>query len=107
MEKTRLEAVDELLRKYRTIPPLLGKVEEAVAGTNTGKSPQLASYYQHWERAIFAALNRMVLNGIVEFNQLIASRSKSSESSRVRCQVDAFTTMPVSSRGIGQGSAYR
>ena len=74
MEKTRVDAVDELLKKYRTIPPLLGKVEEAVAGTNTGKSPQLAAYYQHWERAIFAALNRMVLNGMVEFHRLITMR---------------------------------
>lgn len=77
MEKTRIEAVDELLKKYRTIPPLLGKVEEAVAGTNTGRSPQLVSYYQHWERAIFAALNRMVLSGMMEFNRLIAIAAKS------------------------------
>ena len=83
MDKTRIEAVDELLKKYRTIPPLLGKVEEAVAGTNTGKAPQLAAYYQHWERAIFAALNRMVLSGMVEFNSLILVRAKQAESERV------------------------
>jgi hypothetical protein len=34
--------------------------EQVVAGTNTGKSPQLASYYAFWERAIFNALNAMV-----------------------------------------------
>ena len=83
MDKTRIEAVDELLKKYRTIPPLLGKVEEAVAGTNTGKAPQLAAYYQHWERAIFAALNRMVLSGMVEFNRLIIVRAKQAEADRV------------------------
>jgi hypothetical protein len=52
-----------------------------VAGTNTGRSPQLVSYYQHWERAIFAALNRMVLNGMMEFNRLI---STSKDEKRVR-----------------------
>jgi hypothetical protein len=35
-----------------------------VAGTNTGKSPQLAAYYAFWERAIFNALNSMVLNAM-------------------------------------------
>ncbi len=37
---------------------------QVVAGTNTGKSPQLASYYGFWERAIFNALNQMVLNAM-------------------------------------------
>ena len=36
IEKSRVENVDKLVKKYRTISPLLGKVEEVVAGTNTG-----------------------------------------------------------------------
>jgi hypothetical protein len=47
------------------------QVEEVVAGTNTGKSPQLASYYQYWERAIFAGLNTMVLSAMNDFHALI------------------------------------
>lgn len=45
--------------------PLLGKIEEVVAGTNSGKSPALAAYYAFWERAIFNALNAMVLNAMM------------------------------------------
>lgn len=37
---------------------------QVVAGTNTGKSPQLGAYYAFWERAIFNALNSMVLNAM-------------------------------------------
>jgi len=34
-----------------------------VAGTNTGRSPQLKGYYAYWEQAIFVSLNDLVLNG--------------------------------------------
>jgi hypothetical protein len=37
VEKHRQQVVDQLVKTYRTIGPLLGKVEEAVAGTNTGR----------------------------------------------------------------------
>eukprot|EP00899_Mesostigma_viride_P018540 jgi/Mesvir1/26688/Mv20468-RA.1 len=74
IERIRLEAVEELLHKYRTIAPLLGKVEEAVANTNTGCSPQLTSFYAHWERQIFEALNTMVLNGMSVFYNMLNNR---------------------------------
>lgn len=78
VERERLAIIDELVRKYKTIPPLLGKVEEAIAGTNTGRSEQLASYYLHWERAIFNALTKMTLRGLVAFQDIL---NKSIESS--------------------------
>jgi hypothetical protein len=37
-----LQVVAVLVKKYKSIGPLLRKIEEAVAGTNTGRSPQLA-----------------------------------------------------------------
>eukprot|EP00898_Chlorokybus_atmophyticus_P006649 jgi/Chlat1/6986/Chrsp56S00523 len=74
LERHRLETVDELVHKYRTIAPLLGKVEEAVGGTNTGRSPQMRDYYLHWERAIFEALTRMVLNSMTKLHATLASR---------------------------------
>ena len=76
LERHRTEVVDELVRKYRTIGPLLGKIEEAVAGTNTGKSPQLAEYYAHWESAIFNALSDLVMNNLRYFAQMLDRRTR-------------------------------
>lgn len=45
-----------LSRKYHAIGPLLIKVEGLVVQTNTGKSRQLAHYYEYWERKVFDAL---------------------------------------------------
>ncbi len=53
------------------------QVEEVVAGSNTGKSPQLAAYYAHWEHAIFGALNSLVLNAMSSFHAMVAARSTS------------------------------
>ena len=64
LETSRLRIVDRLARKYRSIGPLLGKIEEAVGGTNTGKSPQLASYYAHWEAKVFHAVCDLTLNSL-------------------------------------------
>ena len=74
-ERRRMETVDELVREYRRIPDLLGKVEETVVGTNTGKSEQLFGYYRFFERKIYQALNTMVLNGMSTFNTMIFIRS--------------------------------
>ena len=74
-ERHRTEICDRLARKYRSIGPLLGKVEEAVAGTNTGRSAQLRGYYQHWEKAIFLALNDLVLNSLDEIARLFDERA--------------------------------
>ncbi len=49
---------------------------QVVAGTNTGKSPQLSGYYSFWERAIFNALNAMVLNAMGTLQDMIDQRSR-------------------------------
>ena len=60
IERNRRDIVDRLvgIPQHR---PLLGKVEEAVAGTNTGRSPQLRDYYAHWEKEVLNGLNSMVM----------------------------------------------
>ena len=65
-----------LLHKYRTIAPLLGKTEELVVGTNTGKCPQMSSYYQHWETKVFNSLTKMVLRAMMTLNLLLAGADK-------------------------------
>jgi dynein heavy chain len=40
------------------------KIEDAVLGTSTGAAASFVSYYSHWEKRIFRALNLMVLNGM-------------------------------------------
>ncbi|MEW5308429.1 MAG: hypothetical protein WDW38_000392 [Sanguina aurantia] len=81
LEKHRVDAVERLVKKYRTISPLLGKIEEVVAGTNTGKSPQLLGYYSFWERAMFNALNAMVLNAMGGLQDMIDARGRKAEHS--------------------------
>jgi dynein heavy chain len=54
----------------------LGKVEELVAASNSGRSPQLADYYSFWERHIFAALNQAVANGMNKLQTLFTGQQK-------------------------------
>lgn len=56
-----IQVVDNLSTRYNSIPPHLRKIEELVSGTNTGKAPALATYYQHWEALLFSALTSFVL----------------------------------------------
>jgi hypothetical protein len=49
------------------------QVEELVAGTNTGKSPQLTGYYTFWEQAVFNALIVMVLKGLDKLHSYMRS----------------------------------
>lgn len=55
--KHRLNVIEGIVQKYRSIGPLLIKMESLVCNTNTGKSPILKDYYAFWERRIFMALN--------------------------------------------------
>lgn len=62
--------------RYRSIAPLVGKVEELVAASNSGRSPALADYYAHWERRIFAALNQAVAAGMAKLQHLVTGQPK-------------------------------
>lgn len=64
IDRRRTDTVEQLVKKYRTITPLLGKIEEVVMGSNSGKAPALAGYYHYWERAVFTALNTAILKAM-------------------------------------------
>jgi dynein heavy chain, axonemal len=76
IEKHRFDVIENLVKKYRTIPQLLGKMEEVVAGSNSGKSTHMASYYQYWERCLYDALNTMILTGMTQLSHMMQSRSR-------------------------------
>jgi dynein heavy chain, axonemal len=76
IERHRFDVIENLVKKYRTIPQLLGKMEEVVAGSNSGKSTVMASYYQYWERCVFDALNTMILTGMTQLSHMMQSRSR-------------------------------
>eukprot|EP01065_Artemidia_motanka_P041378 TRINITY_DN5358_c0_g3_i1.p1 TRINITY_DN5358_c0_g3~~TRINITY_DN5358_c0_g3_i1.p1 ORF type:complete len:4876 (+),score=1837.91 TRINITY_DN5358_c0_g3_i1:119-14629(+) len=61
LEKYRNSQVSKLTKQYARISPLLRKIEGIVTNTTTGKANDLKSYYYHWERKIYKALNRMVM----------------------------------------------
>jgi dynein heavy chain len=73
-EKHRQAQIDELVRQYHQIGPLLVKVEEMVVNTSTGFSPALAAYYAHWERELFGALNKMVTKALARLLELLSPR---------------------------------
>jgi dynein heavy chain len=52
----------------------LVQVEELVAGSNTGKAPQLAGYYSYWEMAVFNSLVMMVLRGLDKLHAMLGKR---------------------------------
>ncbi|KAJ3091388.1 Dynein heavy chain 10, axonemal [Quaeritorhiza haematococci] len=74
--KRRANVVETIVEKYRSIGPLLIKMESLVAGTNTGKSRMLKEYYAYWERRIFVALNQMVMNNLVQLERLLQVNQK-------------------------------
>lgn len=52
------------------------QVEELVAGSNTGKSPQLAGYYSYWEMAVFNGLVLMVLRALEKLHNTLGGSAK-------------------------------
>eukprot|EP00906_Rhabdomonas_costata_P000974 RCo001402 len=78
LEQYRNDRIDACFRRFHTIAPLLVKIEGTVCGTVTGKAPVLKTYYAHWERKIYKALQRMVLMSLSVFqNFLNVHHSKS------------------------------
>ena len=65
------QVVGDLVQRYRRMSELLRKVEEAVLGSITGRAPGLAQYYAHWERAIFHALDILIVGGMTSLQKLL------------------------------------
>ena len=74
MNKTRAHATENLVQKYRSLTPLLIKMEGIVAKTNNGRSPQLKEYYAYVEKKVFLALNQMLIANLEYFESLISAR---------------------------------
>lgn len=79
MQRARMRTMDELAQKYHQISPLLMKVEEEVVGTSTGRSPLMRAYYAYWEGELFAALNKMVTQGLSKLLTFLHSYSVQSD----------------------------
>ena len=66
------ETLAVLVEKYRTVGPLLIKVEGLVKGTRSGRSPHMAFYYKHWERKLYLAVVTMIVNSMASFQAALA-----------------------------------
>jgi hypothetical protein len=58
------------------VPKYPLQLEELVAGTNNGRSPQLAGYYSFWEQAVFNALAVMLLRGLDRLHTMFGPAAK-------------------------------
>ncbi|CAM9556184.1 unnamed protein product [Bubo scandiacus] len=67
----RAKDVAHMVRKYSAIPQLLIKVERRVANTNSGKSPNLTSYYAYWEKRIYQVLTQLIVKNLQAFNAAV------------------------------------
>ncbi|KAL4108550.1 hypothetical protein PRIC1_000265 [Phytophthora ramorum] len=76
VERNRMQRIEELVQSYRSIGPLLIKVEEIVAGVNTGTSPKMSTYYMYWERRIFNAITKMIIASMTTFQALLNVHTK-------------------------------
>lgn len=100
VERNRMQRLEELVQSYRSIGPLLIKVEEIVAGVNTGTSPKMSTYYMYWERRIFNAITKMIIASMTTFQALLNVHTKDISS--------ALTNMGMSSNsGLTGGSRNR
>lgn len=77
---------------------LTSQVEELVAGSNTGKAPQLCDYYSYWEMAVFNALVLMVLKGLEKLHSMLTKMSLF-KASRSCCKGQASPLPPSITEG--------
>ena len=71
LEKNRVERLEDLVAKYKSIGPLLLKVEGIVAQTDSSMSPALGCYYVYWERRIFNAITQMIIDSMTSQQELL------------------------------------
>ena len=77
MEAKRMARLEVLVQKYHSIKPLLIKVEMDIANSDKGMAPQLSSYYFFWEKRMYNAITRMIVQSMATFLGLIQSVEKS------------------------------
>ena len=71
VEATRTARLNDLQQQYKSIEPLLKKVEEVVASTATSSSPLLANYYRYWEKRLCNAIVVMVSTSLTVFREML------------------------------------
>ena len=71
VEATRIARLNDLSQQYKSIEPLLKKVEEVVASTATSSSPLLANYYRYWEKRLCNAIVVMVSTSLSVFREML------------------------------------
>lgn len=94
IEKQHKLAMEELVKKYKTIPPLLGKIEGIIEQTNTLRSAKMRSYYLYWEKKVFAALNKLVTNNLSKLQGMMNISSKTEGKKQALFQVVASLSAP-------------
>lgn len=73
-----VQGLEDLAKQYRSMTPVIIKVEALVLGTSTGKSQALASYYAYWEGRVHNALITMVLRGLKTLHRTLNGRRRGS-----------------------------
>jgi len=64
LQKYRQDALRVLQGRYAAIRPIMLQVESLIAGTGTCANPRLAEFYRYWERRVYNALVKMVLQSL-------------------------------------------
>jgi dynein heavy chain len=76
VESKRKVDLAELAKKYKLIGPLVTKVEGLVFGTNSSKSPKMATYYAYWEKEIYNTIVKMITNNLNKLNEMLVNPSE-------------------------------
>lgn len=76
MEDHRSSTIENLVRKYQTVGPVLRKIEEIVFGSDTGKHEKMREYYRTWEVKIYKALRRMIFESLTRFQNMLLPKEK-------------------------------
>ena len=71
IENHRAEVVEGLLKQHEQINPLLCKIEEVAVDANTGRSPEMASYYRYFEKEVYKAIVMAVVAGMQDLSSLL------------------------------------
>ena len=95
LERRRSRRLNQAVRKYKSIGPLLVKIEEIIAFTNTGASPVLAEYYAYWERKIYNAITKMILSGMGTLQVLLNLDESNKEEAPPELQVEGLAYKAV------------
>jgi dynein heavy chain len=86
-ESKRQERVKSLMQRYRSVQPILLKVEIAVEESDSGASPSLNELYAYWEKRIYNALVAVVIRSLESFISLLRSPSESGCPCRIDIQI--------------------